>query len=352
MSLVDRVARALVKVEPAEYTGTKPRLSKPQGKLTRGVPITSAARSFRRAIASDTRALEEAVMAKLRSSGAFERLARDAARYMDDTENDRRREEKQRGRPTGTGRGGTDLSAAHNAALREVFSRGPLGFAAEVVADPVDAFELSFVSTLDDNYHDLFDIGGRAARLNLGVSGAFDLRSPAIAETLATRANMLAGNVADDVFDRIMTVIADEFYLDGRGPLDVARSLSSEFDWLSQERAERIARTESLTVTEEAQWMTYGASGVEWKRWITTLDGRERETHFDAHGQLKAIDEPFEVGESLLMYPGDADGPAEEICNCRCAHQAVIVADQLFSEDAVWDGENDPDEFASEKRVA
>ena len=141
----------------------------------------------------------------------------------------------------------------------------------------MDAFRLTFRSTLDDHYLDLFDLGGRAARLSLGVSGGFNLRSPAIADALDVRANLLSGPIAEDVFDRMLNIIAEEFYLQGEGPLSVARTLEQEFDWLERDRAERIARTETLGVTEEAQWQTYAASGVEWKRWMTTLDGRERE---------------------------------------------------------------------------
>jgi len=344
----------MAKVAPAEYTtrptslGKAPGLGTARGQLRRGVPLTTAERHLRQAIAADSKALAAAVMAALREAGALDRLAADAAKYLDTREDDRRREEKQR-RPTPTGRGGTRLGADAAKDLRQVFSREALGFLAELIEDPIDAFELGLASTLDADYHDLFDLGGRAARLSLGVRGGFDLRSPAIAEALQGRANMLAGNVADDVFDRIITTIAQEFYLDGENPLTVAKTLAQEFDWLSQGRAERIARTESLTVTEEAQWTTYAASGVEWKRWLTTLDGKERPTHFDAHGQLVPIDEPFEVGESLLMYPGDADGPAEEICNCRCAHQAVVVAEQVFNDRAVWNGDNDPDQFSKER---
>lgn len=55
--------------------------------------------------------------------------------------------------------------------------------------------------------------------------------------------------------------------------------------------------------------------------WVSMGDEKVRETHADADGQEKPIDEAFEVGESLLMYPGDESlgaGP-EEIVNCRCS---------------------------------
>jgi hypothetical protein len=35
-------------------------------------------------------------------------------------------------------------------------------------------------------------------------------------------------------------------------------------------------------------------------------------------GQTVALDATFDVGEAQLQFPGDPDGPPEEVCNCRC----------------------------------
>jgi hypothetical protein len=136
------------------------------------------------------------------------------------------------------------------------------------MADDEDAFRLAIAESLDDAYVDMFEVGGTAARRALGVRGAFRLESPAVAEALAQRANLLAGNVADDVFERLKTVLAEEFYFAGKGPLDVARTLRGEFDWLTKARSELIARTETGAIVSEASWITYSASGVPFKRWL------------------------------------------------------------------------------------
>lgn len=56
------------------------------------------------------------------------------------------------------------------------------------------------------------------------------------------------------------------------------------------------------------------------KVWISMNDDKTRDSHLDADGQEQNIDEPFEVGDSLLMEPGDDSLGAdiEEIANCRC----------------------------------
>lgn len=54
------------------------------------------------------------------------------------------------------------------------------------------------------------------------------------------------------------------------------------------------------------------------KQWLATADDRTRETHAEADGQQVPLDQPFQVGDDTLDYPGDPDGSDEEVCNCRC----------------------------------
>ena len=84
----------MIKVTPAEYAtrpspsslGKAPSLGTARGQLRRGVPLTTAERHLRRALAADTKALAEAVLAALRKAGALDRLARDAAKFIDSQE--------------------------------------------------------------------------------------------------------------------------------------------------------------------------------------------------------------------------------------------------------------------------
>lgn len=54
------------------------------------------------------------------------------------------------------------------------------------------------------------------------------------------------------------------------------------------------------------------------KQWDATLDGRTRPHHKQLDGQLREIDEPFEVDGKTADAPGMFGKPAED-CNCRCA---------------------------------
>lgn len=84
----------------------------------------------------------------------------------------------------------------------------------------------------------------------------------------------------------------------------------------------RIARTEGHRVQTSAQMDAMseakkkGADVV--KQWDSTLDGRTRTTHRQLDGQIRELDEPFEVEGMKADAPGMFGNPAED-CNCRCA---------------------------------
>lgn len=62
------------------------------------------------------------------------------------------------------------------------------------------------------------------------------------------------------------------------------------------------------------------------KEWRAVLDSRTRFAHLEADGQIKKIDEPFEVGNELLMYPSDSSlgASAGNTINCRCGQNIII----------------------------
>lgn len=86
--------------------------------------------------------------------------------------------------------------------------------------------------------------------------------------------------------------------------------------------ATRIARTEGHRVQTSAKMDAMseakkkGADVV--KQWDSTLDGRTRTTHRQLDGQIRELDEQFEVDGMKVDAPGMFGNPAED-CNCRCA---------------------------------
>lgn len=86
-------------------------------------------------------------------------------------------------------------------------------------------------------------------------------------------------------------------------------------------RATLIARTETHNTVGFGTQSTYQAANVQQKEWLTSLDGRERESHAILNGEVVGISQAFSNG---LMFPGDASGLAEEVCNCRCTLLPIL----------------------------
>lgn len=167
----------------------------------------------------------------------------------------------------------------------------------------------------------------------LGVS--FDIDAEFVADFITTRANQLAGGVTRATYDAITEALA-EGVGEGEGIPDLSARIRGVFEHCSEVRAERIARTEVIGgygAATRAAITGLPADVVAGVQWIATRDGRTRETHATADGQIVAASEPFQVGGSSMLYPGDPSGPADEVVNCRCAMAALTPAE--FEAEAV-----------------
>lgn len=101
----------------------------------------------------------------------------------------------------------------------------------------------------------------------------------------------------------------------------IARNISSKTNQ-GFNKTMRIVRTEGHRIQIEAAYEQQkkakqaGADIV--KQWDSTLDGKTRPTHRKLDGQIRELDEPFEVGGHKAMHPAGFGRPEEDI-NCRCA---------------------------------
>lgn len=101
---------------------------------------------------------------------------------------------------------------------------------------------------------------------------------------------------------------------------EIARNIANASK-APKSRAATIVRTESHRIREESRndardmAKKKGADVV--KQWDATLDGNTRDSHRKLDGQIREVDEPFEVDGMEAMFPGDFGDPAEDI-NCRC----------------------------------
>ena len=99
---------------------------------------------------------------------------------------------------------------------------------------------------------------------------------------------------------------------------DIARNINNSMG-IGLNKSIRIARTEGHRVNQQSTYDAMekakknGANVV--KQWDATLDAKTRTSHQKVDGEIKELDETFSNG---LRFPGDPQGKASEVINCRC----------------------------------
>lgn len=123
------------------------------------------------------------------------------------------------------------------------------------------------------------------------------------------------------------TIVIDE-YLDSyieQFSYDVTESTQNHVNdlyYYSFDRSRLMAENESNTVWNYSDFQTAIQNGYTRKQWIDIRDRRERDTHRAVGRTIKPINEPFIVGDSLMMFPKDSatfGASSSEIANCRCS---------------------------------
>ena len=91
--------------------------------------------------------------------------------------------------------------------------------------------------------------------------------------------------------------------------------------WLSLKRAVLIAQNETNGILNYDQYVAAKDKGLKWKTWHTMLDNKVREEHQELEGLTIPIEQPFNVGNSLMQFAHDFDIDVDpkEVINCRCS---------------------------------
>lgn len=100
----------------------------------------------------------------------------------------------------------------------------------------------------------------------------------------------------------------------------IAKGMNSPFK-KAINNAIRISRTEGHRIQQrsalDAQYAAKEKGADIVKQWDSTLDNRTRPHHRQLDGQIRELDEPFEVDGMKADAPGHFGKPKED-CNCRC----------------------------------
>lgn len=100
----------------------------------------------------------------------------------------------------------------------------------------------------------------------------------------------------------------------------IARGMNSPYK-KAINNAIRIARTEGHRIQQQSildgMYASKEKGADSLKQWDATLDDVTRDAHRIADGQIRELDEPFDVGGEKMQAPG-VGGSAKNTCNCRC----------------------------------
>ena len=161
----------------------------------------------------------------------------------------------------------------------------------------------------------------------LGKTDPLVMPAPQVLEMIRERENKISG--AGEQIHATLRGQMEEAIANGETMDEIKGRIRATFNNLSETRVDMIARTETTYAYESARDITMREAGVEWTQWLTMEDGGDRHPQYSGlHGQIRAIDEPFNLyGNLTLRYPGDPEGPAAEVINCRCIRIAVMGPD-------------------------
>lgn len=130
-----------------------------------------------------------------------------------------------------------------------------------------------------------------------------------------------------DTSKQLVLDMITEGIREGLGAEEIAMRIRSVD--VNSKRARLITRTETTRATNFAGMAAAYETGYETqKQWIEVKDNRTRQTHrhgTGVGGELRDLDQPYGNG---LFFPGDPNGGAKEVCNCRCCQGFVPKRDR------------------------
>lgn len=142
---------------------------------------------------------------------------------------------------------------------------------------------------------------------------------------LAQTENFLV-RIPDEVYNLVFAEIADGANAGDTVP-EIAARIDGVLATTGSERWTNRARVIAVTETTRALGAGTTAAGLEQsrvtgrllqKRWRTEHDDRVRASHRHVDGVTLPLYQSFDVGGFPMLFPGDPQGPADEVVNCRC----------------------------------
>lgn len=159
------------------------------------------------------------------------------------------------------------------------------------------------------------------------VVGQPDVNQLALIRNVLAEARVHLARVPLEIQDDLQRLISSSVAA-GRTPEEIEQAVDDFLNATGSENWERRAKTIAATEIHRMANAATQAAGLYIsnsqqrafdKTWVSRHDDRVRRNHQDADGQTVPLNSKFLVGDSLMLYPGDPEAPAEEVVNCRCS---------------------------------
>lgn len=153
---------------------------------------------------------------------------------------------------------------------------------------------------------------------NINVDYSFNLQNPLVTEWILD--NTLSNiDYINEYTEQELQKKLSQWEQEGLSIPNIAENLKQFFESFSENRRKTIARTEVVSSTNAGALHGYKKSGVvDNKKWMASLGPRTRPAHAEASGQIVSIDDDFTVDGESMRFPGDPNGSAGNVINCRC----------------------------------
>ena len=216
------------------------------------------------------------------------------------------------------------LTNARGAVLAKLAKHGEMTGKSIVVKDGAAAgfmfdlhtFAAEFKAAMDSAGRSAYDDAGQQLNEEIGLDDPWVSPPTQVKEFLATRDNRLR-DVPQEVFDTIKSQLTEGIDK-GESISELSSRVRSSFNEIGSGRGKTIAMTETSAAYGTARHAAMKSAGVPSKQWLTSHNDNVRPAHAEAEGQIRAVDEPFNVDGEELDFPGDPEGSPGNVINCHC----------------------------------
>jgi hypothetical protein len=176
-------------------------------------------------------------------------------------------------------------------------------------------FKKMFFAEMRDAGEEALQESGESRAAELGLDEDQFVTSHGVAQKfLIDRENKLK-DVPQEIYDQLKSSL-EEGSKAGETERQLAARVADVMGDLEAGRAQTIARTETSSAYGTASLDAINQVGMTHKVWVTADDGKVRHSHEECQAQGPIpVDEDFVNG---LAFPGDPEGDADEVINCRC----------------------------------